>query len=269
MWVVAIVAFNPYWMLIPYALVGALFVIRLLQIRKKNKLKHLRDITKDFQHPEVSLNREKYDLNLEVKPYFKEINEHLEDGTYKDVRESIGRRNIYIKLHNEEFKEFLRDLQGDIINCIKQRNFVEVDETRSCAEQINFFTKEIINSNILGVVCNNYQAPESISFRIYSHNGFHDLICKYNQDIWIESNDEKRLQRIENEIIEMFDDAIKRKLKFKLLLCYYNKIRIYQTSINVELKRIIDETRIGTTLLKGKCSKCLKQNIFGEINGNT
>jgi hypothetical protein len=102
---------------------------------------------------------------------------------------------------------------------------------------------------------------------INSHDdNIHDLICDYHYNIWIESNDKNELEEIKKELIKKFDDAIKRKFKFKfkLILIYYNKIEVYKTDIDRELNRIIDEIRTGKTPLKGKCTKYSKEDSFGR-----
>jgi len=246
--------------------------IWLFQIRYKNKLTHLRDLFKDFQYLAVNLSPYLIDgLKLEVNSYPKEINEHLRDDAHKDVTETSERINVYIKLHNEEAREFYSGLQDDIINYIKQRNFIECDTSSSTEGQINFFNKESIKLDILRVMINSYPAvPESLSFEIRSYGDFNSLFCKNTSNSWILSDNERKeeLKEIEKGLILIFNNTI-RKFKFKLLLCYYDEIKTYQTSINKELKQIIDEIKIGTTPLKSKCSKCLKENVFGEINGNT
>lgn len=262
-WVVSIMAFNPLWMLIPYTLIGILIFIWLLQIRNKNKLKHSEDLVLNFQNPEVRFNQVKGSLALEVILDSDEINEHLRDA-YIDINKMIERRNIYIKLYNQELKEFYSDLQENILRCIEKK-FIKYDYSRSGVGQINFFNTESIESDILGIIRRNCQSPE-LSFRINPHDRFYDLVCTYNQNIWIISDNIDELKKTEKNIINTFNNTIKTKLKFKLLLCYYDKIRV-QTSINKELNQIIDSIRNRATPLKGKCSKCLKENIFGEING--
>lgn len=235
--------------------IGVLLIVWLLQIRNENKLKHSRDIVKDFQYSEVVLESlHKGNLTLKVKPYPDEINEHLGDA-YIDTKEMIERRNIYIKLYNIELNEFYSDLKEDILNSISK----------------NLFNKEnieIIESDILRVIYSNNQYPV-ISFRINSHDNIHDLVCVISQNIWIVSENKNELIEIRNKIIKKFDDAIERKFKFKLLLYYYKEITIYQTDINKELQHIIDKIRTESTPLKGTCSKCLNENIFGDINGTT
>ncbi|MFA4958140.1 MAG: hypothetical protein WC556_14320 [Candidatus Methanoperedens sp.] len=246
-WVVAIMGFNPHWMLIPYTLFGILLFIWRIKSIYDTKMEHSEHLVKDFQNSEVTFNPYLKDgLKLEVKPlYSKEINEHLEDDAYKDIKENIKRRDSYIKLHNEELKEFYGDLSGNIIKGITEQ-------------------RDIIEPNILKCISNNYQSLESIPLKIYSHDGFHDLICSYNNTIWVESNDKNELEEFKKESIRIFDDAIQRKFKFELLLCYHTKIQAYQSCINRELNRIIDEIKTGTTPLKGKCTKYSKEDSFGR-----
>lgn len=129
---------------------------------KKTKLiEHSMELVKDFSNivnSEVDLYLYKHIFKLEVKPYPKEFNEHLKNDVYKNIRNSIERRDFYInKVHNEEANVFCIDLKNNIINCIEQRNFINLDLVSSSVGQKRFFNKETIELDILRAIHNNYQ----------------------------------------------------------------------------------------------------------------
>lgn len=255
-WVGSIVKVNSLWMLIFYILAGVLLFIGRLKIVYDNKIQHSEDLIKDFQNQKVVFNTFLINgLKLEVKPYSNEIIEHLD--AYKDIKENIEKRDIYIKLHNEELKVFYSDLKDDLINYIIQQ------QEQHLLRDFNK-NKEQIELDILGVILNNYYTLMSLSFYIDSHdNNSYFLKSYYNSSIWGVNDNKKDLEDIGKEITKKFDNAITRKFKFKLLLCYYNEIKAYQTDIDKKLNRIIDEIRTGIIPLKGKCTKYSKEDSFG------
>lgn len=223
-----------------------------LHYKKELKINHSKELVKNFQNQKVTLDLVKDSLKLKVKSYPEEINSHLEDDVYKDLKKIIKRRNDYIKLHNEELNVFYSDLNVDIIKYINQKNFIEFDNSRSSEGQETFFNKDTIEVEIIKAIFNNYNTLYPISFRIELHDNYYYLYCTINNNIWFMCDDKEKLNEIEKLIIITFNNAIQRKLW--LLLGYYGEIEALQSTINTKLKQ--------TSLLKGKCIKCPKENTF-------
>jgi hypothetical protein len=270
-----------FWSFILY-IIGSIFTVATLvwvvrmwrgwtKYKKAVKFDHSKELFKDLQNPVVKLNPYLKDgLKLEVEPYPDEIIEHLKDDAYKDkkakenrnisVIEIIETRDFYIdKLHNEELRILYSDLQKEILDPIKQRNFIKCDTSRSTDGQINFFNKETIELDILRVIIASYpDAPKSLSFQIRSYDNFKEFFCINTSNPWIisDTKHEKKLKELDNLLPTIFDDAIKRK--FGLIVWYYNEINEFQICISEKLKQIHESTK--STFLKGKCKKCPKED---------
>lgn len=215
------------------------------------KLKHSKDIVSSFRNLEATLTIvNKNSVIVEVELYVEDLNEHLKNDAYRDIKELIERRDFYIKVHNEEVIKVYNDLKENVLKCIKQKKILKLEAI------------EIIDSDILKYIYNRHNSLEPISFKIEPYNNIHSLNCNVNQNVWIEcdANNLNKLEEIKTQILLNFDDSIEKKLM--LLSGYFIEIKSDQIKINIKLQQIID--KIETIYLKGNCKKCSNWSSLGQ-----
>lgn len=233
--------------------------------KKALKLNHSKDLVKELRvNSEVVFSQKDISFKLQVEPYSKEINEHLEDG-YKDIHEIILRRDFYIdKLHNAELHEFLNKLNSKIMDELTQKSptISEWDEFSEQPKPKKYYTK-YLKSEVGAFVQfryeNYYTKRDPFALNIGKNGIWNEL--KLVRTL-VASDDDKEIQEIREMIIKNFNVAINSNW-FKLLMWYLDNIREYHTEIKEKLNKIIKDAGSDISL-EGKCKKCPKEDSLLE-----
>lgn len=248
-------------------------VIKLLlgwnKYKKEIKLNHSKDLIKELKMVSkvVFSKDDKTDLKLFVEPesdipldnksYSEEVNAHLEDSVYKDIRELIDRRDFYInKLHNTELQEFLNELNLKIMRELTQKipNIPEWDEFSGQPKPKKYYTKYLkseIGVRIQFYYENYYGKRDLLSLNIQKNGVWNELRIT---NLLVSSDDYAEIQEIKKMIEKNFNIAINSGC-FKILKHYLDNIIKYHNCIEKELNKLMGDVDSGTPL-KGHCNKC-------------
>lgn len=231
------------------------------------RLKHSIDLYKELKRradSQVVFNSDKEDLKLYInlnidkspdkfddEDYSDEVNSHLEDANYKKIRCITEKRDIYIKLHNQELHDFLKKLNLELIN--KLQNTFKISEwnRESQPPPKKYFTKDLpleIGTQIRYRI----ERERQSLFLNYDYNTYSISL----NSLLVKSNNKTEIDEIGAMIIESFDKAINSN-SFDLLKIHLKNSRIYHNLFKNEILKIKKDIDSNIPL-NGNCNQCLR-----------
>lgn len=241
--------------------------------KRADKLKHSMNLYKVFTgiDSEVNFDFNDYNIdNLKLKTiiqtnespndfneadYFEEAYSHLEDNEYKNIRDIIKRKSIYINLYNLESQEFLIDLTKKIMATIPDMELW--DELGTPPSK--YYTKHLLKQ-IRSIVLWHYRnvldkKRLSMEFTVSAtSNNQYKLYRNYSL---IGTDTESEINIIHQKIIKILVESLEQdNRKFNLLKIYFNIITVCCHSKLkkeiIQIKKDIDSNKP----IKGKCRQC-------------
>ncbi len=195
---------------------------------RTDDLKHSMDLYRELKiraNSEIIFNSDKKDLRLYIKSktdeppdkfndlidYSEEVNSHLEDSAYKNIRDIIERRCFYINsLHNNELREFLDKLNSEITSELQKTFKINKWDEVSQPVPAKYYTKNL-PLDIGMQVLSRYGKKQSLSLNSGTESN-NNVITKYkifvDGSLLVVTDNDKEILEISTMIRNM-DCALK------------------------------------------------------------